>query len=129
MYRCGDYKSIHSGSYWYVGQEVWTIQDGWVTVTKVSPTGVYPLEAGDHRYTSEGCLNKDSKYPCVFTYDILYGTSSSPAYIVGEFYKIKCKYSEEISVCECCDETGIFKSADREFHLYEITVISIMRED
>jgi hypothetical protein len=49
-----------------VGDKIWTIEDGLVSVVSINNMDVYPIETKDNTYTINGKWKKDAKYPSAF---------------------------------------------------------------
>jgi hypothetical protein len=49
-----------------VGDRVWSIQHGWVTVKGVFSVSEYPISINGNRYTREGLDYKEDMYPSLF---------------------------------------------------------------
>lgn len=50
-----------------VGDKIWTIQEGWTSVTKIDEDSEYPIQTTQiEEYTIDGKFYSDDKYPSAF---------------------------------------------------------------
>ena len=111
-----------------VGDNVWTIQNGWEKVIEITTSDIYPVVTAGDNYTEEGRLYNGAKHPSLFSYDPLNGTEPPVEYVVGGFYKMKTRFEGDCFVAQCCDKDGVFEVAGWAYDLSELTDVVLMKE-
>ena len=109
-----------------IGNNVWTIQEGWTKVIEIDLDSGYPVVTPHNSYTQQGLQYEQDSNPSLFTYDPLDGTEPPVEHIMGEFYKMQSTFGGSWFVAEW--NGSVFETGGFHFEPEEVIGIVLMKE-